>query len=76
MGHEGENSLLSLLIDEGLATSIYAFNTDTMELFSFIGVKIELTEQGLENYEKVLQLIFKYIEIIKKKGVQEWIFNE
>ena len=46
IGHEGENSLLSLLIEEELAFSLVASGYYEMELFSVIEINITLTELG------------------------------
>ena len=35
-----------------------------------------MTKKGLENYEKVIDAVFKYIQRIKEVGPQEWVFNE
>jgi insulysin len=58
LGHEGENSLLSLLMDEGLACSATFYEYDYMNLFSVIGLKIELTEEGFEWHEDVVRIIY------------------
>lgn len=42
-GHEGKNSLLSLLIDEGLAVELASYSENCMNLFTIIGFKISLT---------------------------------
>jgi len=40
LGHEGENSLLSKLIKEGLAFELSAGGSDMMNLFSVFSVSI------------------------------------
>jgi len=47
LGHEGENSLLSLLRDEGLASALFSWKEagDNSHFFEF-GVKIDLTKAG------------------------------
>ena len=52
LGHEGKNSLLSLLIDEGLATSLEVCTENEMYLFSFLIISIKLTEKGKINFKK------------------------
>lgn len=46
LGHEGENSLLSLLIDENLAFELSSGTNDSMRLYSEIYVDITLTPFG------------------------------
>ena len=47
-----------------------------MELISVFYIEIELTSKGLANWEKVVNFVFHYIQMLKKKGVQKWIFDE
>ncbi|CAD8060302.1 unnamed protein product [Paramecium sonneborni] len=76
IGHEGENSLLSLLIKEDLAQELSAGPSNTMKQFSEMQIRIKLTKKGLQQYLKVIQYVQEYIELLKQKGPQEWIFKE
>jgi len=58
IGHEGENSLLSYLISEGLALELSAGGDHEMSAFSTFEVNITLTEKGMENYESVIEAVF------------------
>lgn len=53
LGHEGENSLASLLVDEGLAESVECSSENLMSLFSCLELRITLTEEGLKDLSKV-----------------------
>jgi len=75
-GHEGENSLLSLLIDEGLALELSAWNSDEINAFSQINISIKLTKQGLANPLAILEYTFAYLKMLKEKGPQEYVFKE
>ncbi len=75
-GHEGENSLISFLRDEGLATDIEASRDEEMNLFKVISVRIKLTPKGFENYKEVIAYFFEFLQIVKEKGNQKWIFDE
>ena len=77
-GHEGKNSLLSLLIDEGLALELSAGNSDEINSFSKITISIKLTKQGLSNPLLVLEYVFAYLKMLKLKGTQdfEYVFEE
>jgi len=59
-GHEGENSLLSYLISEGLALELSAGGDHELWSFSAFEVTITLTQKGLENYEQVIEAVFQY----------------
>lgn len=75
LGHEGENSLLSFLIDEGLAfgnninlynkIELSSWSDDEMSLFSFLNVSIKLTKKGEENIEKLISFIYSYLQMLK-----------
>lgn len=77
IGHEGPNSLLSQLISEGLATALSASGSsrvqDAMDQFS---VDISLTEKGERDYERVLELIYMFINKIKAEGIKSYIHEE
>jgi insulysin len=76
LAHEGENSLASLLIDEGLAYEVQAYDENCMGVFTQLGIKISLTEEGFENYEKVVAFVFEYVKMLQRQGVQRWVFEE
>jgi secreted Zn-dependent insulinase-like peptidase len=63
IGHEGPKSLLSHLIELGLATSVFAADDQRVNHKNgVITVSISLTKLGLQNYTQVLGLLFGYIE--------------
>ncbi len=58
-GHEGENSLLSYLISEGLALELSASHDHELNgAFSNLNVDITLTKRGLSQYERVIEAVF------------------
>lgn len=76
VGHEGEGSLLSQLKAEGLAEGLGAargLGWPGGELFS---VSISLTEKGVSDYRRVLQLFFAYTDMLRKEGAQQWLYDE
>ena len=75
-GHEGENSILSWLKNEGLALELSAGDDHNLWGFSIFEVVIKLTKKGLENYEKVIEAVYHYAKVINEKGPQEYVFNE
>lgn len=68
IGHEGKNSLFSKLKDEGFATDLSAYPWNIMKLFTIFGLEIELTKKGLENYEKVIEIVFSHLKNLREKG--------
>ncbi|KAL6628157.1 a-pheromone processing metallopeptidase-like protein Ste23 [Neocallimastix sp. 'constans'] len=76
IGHEGKGSIISYLKSKDLAYSIEVGNSNIIDDFDNFKIEISLTEKGLSNYEEVIEIVFQYIEMLKKEGVQEWIYNE
>ncbi len=64
-GHEGENSLLSYLKAEGLAMELSAQHDHSLNgAWSNFEVDITLTKKGLAEYERVIEIVFKYAQIL------------
>ncbi|CAD8101185.1 unnamed protein product [Paramecium sonneborni] len=76
LGHEGQNSLASFLKDEGLVTELIVGSQRLNDQVSEIYLEITLTEEGFDNYEKVIGFVFQQIQKIKEKGVKQEIFDE
>jgi len=76
IGHEGEGSLLSNLKKEGLATGLSAGSVYPTNEYGNFSINIKLTSKGLDQYREVILYVFNYINLLRKKGVPEYIFNE
>ncbi|CUS07597.1 unnamed protein product [Tuber aestivum] len=76
IGHEGPGSVLALLKKKGWADSLAAGPEPTCNDAAFFKISTKLTEDGLENYEEVLKVIFEYIHLIRSTPPQEWIMRE
>ncbi len=76
IGHEGEGSLLSKLKKEGLALGLSAGGGYSHPNLSSFGISVSLTPKGLVQYERVLELVFSYIEMLKKTGFEKYTFDE
>jgi insulysin len=76
LGHEGPNSLLSYLKREGLAMELSAYHDHDIWSVSTFAIDVTLTKKGLEQYERVISAVFKYAQILRDAGVQEYVFNE
>ena len=75
LGDEGEGSLLSWLKQEGYATAL----TSGVYSSSYVGdleVEITLTEKGLAEVNKVVELFFSYVTMLKKEGLQQYFYHE
>lgn len=76
IGYEGQGSLLSRLKSEGLALGLSAgasFGHPDINLFH---IGISLTAEGVAKYERVLELVFSYIQLLKEHGIAEYTFKE
>ncbi len=76
LGHEGEGSLLSQLKAEGLAEGLVASSGLGWQGGSLFNVRMSLTEQGLGNYDRVIQLLFAYVDMLRDEGPQRWLYQE
>ncbi|XP_022253443.1 insulin-degrading enzyme-like, partial [Limulus polyphemus] len=76
IGHEGPGSLLSELKSRGWANCLEAGYENKAKGFSFFVVSMELTEEGIEHTDDIVTLIFQYINMLKKVGPQQWIYEE
>ncbi|MFK7733184.1 MAG: insulinase family protein, partial [Pseudomonadales bacterium] len=76
VGHEGEGSLLSQLKAEGLAESLAAGSGLGWRGGALFSVTVTLTQAGLDDYDRVLQLLFEYMAMLRTKGPQEWLYDE
>ncbi|KOX69206.1 Insulin-degrading enzyme [Melipona quadrifasciata] len=76
LGHEGEGSLLSLLKAKGWCNSLGSGKRLGARGFSFFAVFVDLTEEGIQHVDDIVLLTFQYINMLKKHGSVEWIYNE
>ena len=76
VGHEGQGSLLSRLKAEGLAESLAAGSGLGWRGGALFSVSISLTEKGAANYDRVLQLFFTYMDMLRDEGPREWLYAE
>ena len=76
IGHEGKGSLLSKLKEEGLVLSLSAGGGSSHPDINSFTISVSLTPKGLDNYERILELIFNYIRMISDHGIEEYTFKE
>uniref|UniRef100_A0A0B7AYG5 Insulin-degrading enzyme n=2 Tax=Arion vulgaris TaxID=1028688 RepID=A0A0B7AYG5_9EUPU len=74
LGHEGSGSLLSELKARGWANTLVGGQRSGAKGFSFFSVAVDLTDK--ENIDEIIVLIYQYINMLREKGPQEWIFKE
>lgn len=44
--------------------------------FGFFDIMVDLTQEGFENIDDIIKIIFQYINLIRDKGPQKQIFEE
>ncbi|MBE9540433.1 MAG: insulinase family protein [Proteobacteria bacterium] len=76
VGHEGGGSLLSQLKAEGLAESLSAGSGLAWRGGALFSVNITLTEKGVDSYLRVLQLLYSYMDMVRKEGPQQRLYDE
>ena len=75
-GHEAKGSILYHLKQKGLATALASGASASNSSFFFFDIVVDLTEEGLNDPWSVLQAIFEYVHLLRKEGVEEWVFKE
>lgn len=76
VGHEGEGSLLSELKAQGLVESLAAGSGLGSRGGALFSVSVTLTEDGLAQYDRVAQMLFAYMDMLRAQGPQEWLYDE
>uniref|UniRef100_A0A915I1L9 Peptidase M16 C-terminal domain-containing protein n=1 Tax=Romanomermis culicivorax TaxID=13658 RepID=A0A915I1L9_ROMCU len=67
-----------MLTESGLVNDVSTscFPTSWSHKDVVFQIAIELTENGLKNTKKVLELIFSYLNRIKSKNIEKWVHEE
>ncbi len=76
LGHEGEGSLMSVLKARGWANGLSAGAGMSYPHNATFAVNVALTEAGLEHIDEIGALLFQFIELARRDGIQSWIFDE
>ncbi|GMH92634.1 hypothetical protein TL16_g12404, partial [Triparma laevis f. inornata] len=76
LGHEGSNSLAKKLKNDKLCTSLEVGTDDDINDYCSLNINVELTELGLKNYKKIIEVIFSYINLLKTSTLPDYIINE
>ncbi len=76
LGHEGASSLLAQLKRENLAEGLGVGNVRAGHDQCFLTLSVQLTDQGVEQYEEVITRCFEAIAAIRKSGIPKYVFEE
>lgn len=44
--------------------------------FGFMLLSVDLSEEGMNHTDEIVKLVFQYVNLLKKEGPKEWIFEE
>lgn len=81
LGHEGPNSLLSLLKGRfnyatTLSSGVSCSNMEENSMFSLFEISVTLTDKGFANWMEVVSLVHQYISMMRATGPQQWVHDE
>ena len=77
LNNEMPGTLASALRDAGLSEALYtSYDADEYGNAGSFNLYIDLTESGLQNRDKVMAAVLKYLELLRKQGVDKQYFNE
>ena len=71
-GDEAKGSILAHLKELGLASGLMAGLSYNLPEFSLMGMSVQLTPKGLEEYKTVIRIIYQYINAMKKLTDKDW----
>jgi secreted Zn-dependent insulinase-like peptidase len=69
LGHEGAGSLHALLTERGWIESLSASASRFGEANAILSVNITLSEDGYAQWESVGELVFDYVDLVRREGV-------
>lgn len=76
IGHEGKGSLLASLKGANWATGLSSGLSASWRGGEVFSVSVTLTEEGLNHIADIRNLVFEYIELLERDGVERWRFEE
>ncbi len=76
LGHEGEGSLLSLLREKGWVNGLSAGGGMSYQDNATFSFSLSLTEVGVNRIDEISALVFQFIDLARRDGIQQWLFDE
>lgn len=74
--NQGKNSIYSYLISEDLATDLRCTKESIANYMTKFEVTVDLTEEGIDQYDRVIEAIFHFITCLKFTDEQHRFCNE
>lgn len=76
LGHEAKGSILHLLKQKNWVNELSAGGMKVCQGNSLFMTELELTPQGLANWQQIVVHYFEYLAMLKAQDPQEWIWKE
>lgn len=77
LNNEMPGTLASTLRDAGLSESLYtSYDADEYGNAGSFTLYIDLTESGVQNRDRVMAAVLKYLDLLRNKGVDKKYFSE
>jgi insulysin len=76
LGDEGPGSILSALKQQHLATALSAGSGQESSGFAFLNIHVTLTPKGLQQFDRVMAVIFGYIRLLQAEPDLSRYFDE
>lgn len=76
LGHESKGSLLYFLKSKNWVNELSAGNMKVCQGSSLFMVELELTPEGLDNWESIVVHLFEYLKMAKDIEPQQWLWKE
>ncbi|RCK67850.1 A-factor-processing enzyme [Candida viswanathii] len=76
LGHESKGSLAYYLKQQGWSTDLSAGGMKVCQGCSLFYIEVQLTPQGLENWEEITKSTLEYVKFVTEDEPQSWIWKE
>jgi insulysin len=76
LGHETKHSLTSYLKKKGYIYSLVSSSEYIQDLSTNISIRIKLSDEGYNNYEKIISIILSYINYLQKEEIHKDFYEE
>lgn len=76
LGHESDGTLVHYLKKNGYCEYLYV-NVEESDIYmSLLTIEIGLTDYGFNKVDFIINLIYEYIDKIKREGINDWRYEE
>lgn len=76
IGYEGQGSLFEHLKEQGLVNALSAGNGISGSNFKDFNISLELTEQGEQELEFIVQEVFAYLNQLRQQSIPDYLYQE